>query len=160
MNTQYNEIFGEVLHMASQAMVADDVNVKRAAIGDIVDALASVIPSERAGGHAGRVTLPRTKIRAINLHLNVVAKANVMGRKFYAEAEYNEEYYVAHVYEDRGEDGINDVCRIDFEDHCGGNAVMKILRGILIGISSHYGHMRRKRANKRAREAAQNKEEA
>lgn len=92
-----------------------------------------------------------TKISSINGYKVVVAKADVCGRKFYAEAEHNEEYYFANVYEDRGAFGTKHICHIDFAEHCGSNAVMHILCGVLGGISSHYGKRRRRLFNKRNR---------
>jgi len=163
MNSKTNEILNDVIHTASQAILCENESIKLQAIGDIVDALACVIPTERSARGAdptderadGRGRSPnaplKTKIRSINGCMTVIAKTDLCGRKFYAEAEKRAEYYVARVYEDRGADGIYDICRIDFADHCGSNAVMQMLRGVLIGISSHYGHKARLRANKRNR---------
>jgi len=157
-----NEILNDVIHTASQAIISDDEKIKRQAMADIVDALASVIPAERVAARGGARALPnaanRTKIRSINGYSTVIAKADVCGRKFYAEAEYEEknderhdesEGFVASVFEDKGEDGISFLARIEFDDKCGSNAIMKMLCGVLRGISSHYGHRRRLLANKR-----------
>ena len=163
MNSKTNEILYDIIHIASQAILADDEAIKSQAMADIVDALASAIPSDRVAARGGARALPnaanRTKILSINGYSTVIAKADVCGREFYAEADYEimtdkrhdeSEGFVASVFEDK-EDGIYQLARIEFEEDCGSNAVMRMLRGVLLGISSHYGHSRRKRANKRNR---------
>jgi len=39
-----NELIGEIIHIACQAELMDDEQIKRQALGDIADALASVVP--------------------------------------------------------------------------------------------------------------------
>jgi len=52
-----NEILGEVIHIAAQAELASDEEIKRQAIGDIYDALSVVMPVDH--GSAGRESAGR-----------------------------------------------------------------------------------------------------
>jgi len=100
-----------------------------------------------------------SKIRSINGYTNVIAKANVLGRLFYADGEYvidNDKRhdrcdgFVVNVIEDKGEEGIQQLARIEFDDYCGSCAVVKMMRGFLAGVSSYYGNRRRRAAKKNA----------
>lgn len=46
MNSKTNEILNDIIHTASQAILAEDEAVKRQALGDISCAIASLVPTE------------------------------------------------------------------------------------------------------------------
>ena len=52
--SKYNDILSDIVHVATQAMLCDDDNVRRVALGDIAAALASILPVD----HAERTVAP------------------------------------------------------------------------------------------------------
>lgn len=154
-----NEILGEIVHLASAAILITDEAVKRQALGDIAAAIASVCPIDYASvastpssthppvcgkgvdrGAAFRVAkTPQTVVFDITLST---------GRKVSAEleAEATDHQTQAFLY-----DGEKPVCQITFFNQYQSRSYSyKIVRKALNGLMSKVGHNRRVRANRKA----------
>ena len=130
-----NETLGEIVNLASAAILITDEAVKRQALGDIAAAIASVCPIDYAtvgGKGVFDIKLPT-------------------GRKVSAEleAEATDHRTQAFLY-----DGDKPVCQITFFNQYQTRSYSyNIVRRALNGLASKVGHGSRVRANRKAKAA-------
>lgn len=146
-----NETLGEIVHLASAAILITDEAVKRQALGDIAAAIASVSPIDYATVGGKGVDRDASVVVAKTPQTVVFDIKLSSGRKVSAEleAEATDHRTQAFLY-----DGEKPVCQITFFNQYQTRSYSyNIVRKALNGLMSKVCHSSRVRANRKAKAA-------